>query len=73
MTTHRKRRLYSFTLGRAVSSLDYAAALQLASSQLRLAQAALMDAEREKALARIDAAQELLMELRSRGEQLHLL
>jgi hypothetical protein len=45
---------------------------KLACSHLALARAALEGAERAKAYARIEAAEELLVELRQRGEQLRL-
>ena len=72
MPDRRKRTSYRFTLGRAVEALDHAELLKLASAQIRLSQAAVMDCERGKALARLDAAQELISEARLRGDQLRL-
>lgn len=67
-----KRKRYNYCLGRAVYQLETRELAKLAAAQLRLAQDALSGGEPRKASARILAAQELIQELRDRGEQLSL-
>lgn len=72
MPDRKRREQFRFELGGAVAHVATEDLAKLACAHLDLAKAALMDSERRKALARIDAAHELLMELRDRGEQLRL-
>jgi hypothetical protein len=69
----RPRTHYRFTLGRAVEAVETTELLKLAAAQIRLGTAAMMDAERDKAFARFEAALELVTEARTRGDQLRLL
>lgn len=67
-----ERTFYCFTLGPAIRKIETSELARLAHSQVQLAEAAVMSAERPKALARLAAASEALSELRQRGEQLRL-
>lgn len=72
MPDHVKRQSYNFCLGRAVHRLKHEELAKLAAAHLSLANDGLRGGEPKKAQARILAAQELIQELRDRGEQLSL-
>lgn len=72
MPPMRKRSVYDFRLGPAVKKVQDDELLKMIRAQLHLGQLALKGGERYQALARMEAAQELVEEARLRGDQLRL-
>jgi len=72
MPGRNRRTQFDFTIGPGLREQETRWILLQASAQLTLARHAVKEAERAKALARLDAANECLEELRNRDDRLRL-
>lgn len=69
MPRRNQRTHYDFCIGRAIEEWDHRKLLLQLTAQISLARFAVTEAERARALGRLEAADELLCELRRRDDQ----